>query len=206
VAVPGFTDNPNLANASYLGAQSQYIASPAPIPGIGPNGVMADMPLAGVRALTAGGSLAGGAMAAPALPTTLPASLAAPVPAPPAASAVASSALTDDLTYYYSAVCPYCQKFTPELEKLFSANPNLTLTCVDLTPHEVGPHTAPKSLPCNWRLPNDAELSTRGVRQTPTLFIRTSDETPLKISGYVDQARLNSYLSAAGLLVSPAAE
>ena len=167
-----------------------FIAPPPPVPGLDPEtGALQPMPLAAVNTLNPTGSLA---------PTLAENEEATPIAATKPQPAFLQ--LEDDLTYYYSAVCPFCKRFTPELAAVLTQNPNLSLTCVDLTPHEVGPHTAPPELPCNWRLPQDNELESGNIRQTPTLLLKGPGGSPLRISGYVDKGRLQSYLNAAGLL------
>lgn len=111
------------------------------------------------------------------------------------------------LTYYFSDTCPYCAKMTPELASIFNnMNGKLTLTCVDVTPlsatHRPSPDNIAGKLPCNWRTPNEDEVETANIQQTPTMLISRGSGKPLRLSGYVPMATMMGYLTGAP---SPAA-
>ena len=102
------------------------------------------------------------------------------------------------VTYYYSQTCPYCTRLTPELSLLSKEmSSKLELTCVDVTP--LGVSSRPdegfitSKLPCKWRLPEQGEVESVGVRQTPTLMIQKEGKSPMKLSGYVPLAQLRKY-------------
>ena len=102
------------------------------------------------------------------------------------------------LTYYFSQVCPYCARTTPDLSILSKEiSSKLTFTCVDVTPETA--QSAPNAtyitaqLPCAWRLPEPGELDNESVRQTPTLVIQKGSSNKVRLSGYVPLAQLRQY-------------
>lgn len=103
-----------------------------------------------------------------------------------------------NLTYYFSQVCPYCARMTPDLAVLSKEKEGkLALTCVDVTPEGPQSHPEPTyitgKLPCKWRLPEAGEIDSQEVRQTPTLLIQKDGGAPLRLSGYVPLAQLRQY-------------
>ncbi|MBI1308548.1 MAG: thioredoxin fold domain-containing protein [Proteobacteria bacterium] len=106
------------------------------------------------------------------------------------------------LTYYFSATCPYCAKTTPVISNLYNEmSGKLTLTCVDVTPLSNGSKPTPENiigkLPCNWRTPSEEELADQNIQQTPTMLISRGNQAPVRLSGYVPQDQLRSYITGA---------
>lgn len=108
-----------------------------------------------------------------------------------------------EVSYYFSAVCPYCKKFEPGFAQVISqVKDRVKLTCVDVTP-EVGaylktPDNIGARLPCTWRPATAEELTRLGVRQTPSLVVNRGDDKPLElVSGYVEPEMLKNYFVAA---------
>ena len=104
------------------------------------------------------------------------------------------------LTYYFSQVCPFCARMTPELAVLtMNYSGKLEFTCVDVTPFSASVAPSPEylrdKLACQWRLPQADELTREGVVQTPTLIIQQGQAAPLKLSGYMSQEQLKPYFS-----------
>ncbi|TKW60918.1 MAG: conjugal transfer protein TraF [Blastochloris viridis] len=104
------------------------------------------------------------------------------------------------LTYYFSQVCPYCARMTPELSVLTNNySGKLEFTCVDVTPFSGA--TAPNpaylrdKLACQWRLPGEGELQREGVNQTPTLLVQQGGKAQVKLSGYMSQEQLKPYFA-----------
>lgn len=102
------------------------------------------------------------------------------------------------LTYYFSQVCPYCARTTPDLAVISkNKESTLTFTCVDVTP--VGAQSRPdeafitSKLPCKWRLPEEGEVEKQDIRLTPTLIIQREGSAPVRLSGYVPLAQLRQY-------------
>lgn len=177
IPVPGFTDNP----AFYPGRQ----APGAPIAQAGIQGF-------------------GGQAAVPQLAAlTNPASVAAGLVTMPQQKAVNAGPI--ELRYYFSAECPYCQKFEPEFAGLLKEMGNkLSTVCIDVTPYS-GPGTGPSQshvadrLDCAWRTLEPGEEDQFGVKQTPTLIIRRAGASAFeRIGGYVPAASLKSYLFGGG--------
>ncbi|MCP5405677.1 MAG: thioredoxin family protein [Pseudomonadaceae bacterium] len=103
------------------------------------------------------------------------------------------------VSYYFSSICPYCKKFTPDLATVVEElGERLQVTCVDVTPEVGEAHRTPNNLDgvlsCLWRPATDEEIAKLNIRQTPTLIINKGDDQQLeKISGYVDPAKLRTY-------------
>lgn len=114
-------------------------------------------------------------------------------------SPVISASKGVDVTYYFSATCPYCAQLTPQLADIYEKMPSkFAFTCVDVTP--LGATTKPQKaniegkLPCQWRLPRPQEIENMGIRQTPTLVIRRPGNPDVRLSGYVPPVQLLPYL------------
>jgi len=104
------------------------------------------------------------------------------------------------LTYYFSQVCPYCARMTPELSVITNNySGKLEFTCVDVTPFsgETAPNPAylRDKLACQWRLPQEGELQREGVNQTPTLLVQQGGQAQVKLSGYMSQEQLKPYFA-----------
>lgn len=103
-----------------------------------------------------------------------------------------------DVSYYFSAVCPYCKKFEPGFADVVRQMGNkIALTCVDVTP-ETGGHTRNpgnvNNLPCVWRAGTSEELIKLGVKQTPSLVINKGADKPLElIAGFVEPSQILNY-------------
>lgn len=104
------------------------------------------------------------------------------------------------LTYYFSQICPFCARMTPELSVLTNNySGKLEFTCVDVTPFSET--TAPRpanisdKLACQWRLPEPEELKREGVNQTPTLLVQQGGKAQVKLSGYMSQEQLKPYFA-----------
>ena len=100
------------------------------------------------------------------------------------------------VSYYFSAECPYCQRFEPEFQQLIEQNPGkLQVTCVDVTPTQKVKENILGKVDCAWRPLESGELDRMGVRTTPSLIINRGGNKPLeRVSGYVPLAKLRSYL------------
>jgi len=103
------------------------------------------------------------------------------------------------VSYYFSATCPFCARLTPELAEIKKImKSELKLTCIDVTP--LGAKTRPDpanilgKLECDWRVPQGEEVADQRIQQTPTLVIRRGGAAPLRLSGYVPPVQLASYL------------
>lgn len=120
-------------------------------------------------------------------------------------ASVPDSALPDapvHLTYYFSATCPYCAKMTPELANIFNdMKGKLTLTCVDVTPLSATQRPRPENiagkLPCAWRVPNEGEVESIPVQQTPTMIITRANAKPIRLSGFIPTTTMMLYLTGA---------
>ena len=104
------------------------------------------------------------------------------------------------VTYYFSQVCPFCARMTPELSVITKNYAGkLEFTCVDVTPFSgaVAPNPAylRDKLACQWRLPQADELQREGVAQTPTLLIQPFGKPQVKLSGYMSPAQLQPYFA-----------
>lgn len=104
------------------------------------------------------------------------------------------------LSYYFSATCPYCEKMTPELHEIENQmKSELKLTCIDLTPLgptvRADPANIASKLGCQWRMPEAGEVEKLNIQQTPTILIQRGADAPVRLSGYVPQAQLQSYIS-----------
>jgi hypothetical protein len=99
-----------------------------------------------------------------------------------------------DLTYYFSAVCPYCVRLKPSLASFAQTHlSKLKFTCVDLTPLSTKSGPSPQNLqglPCDWRTPRDGEVESLGITQTPTLFVQKGSTPPTRLVGLFPMEQL----------------
>lgn len=88
-----------------------------------------------------------------------------------------------EISYYFSAKCPYCVKFKPELEKAIKdyGKDNVKLTCVDMTPGQKNPANVGKGLDCKWRPLLAGEAEQYGVKSTPSLLVKRAGSPTLDL-------------------------
>lgn len=100
------------------------------------------------------------------------------------------------ISYYFSAECPYCKEFEPELDKVIkSMHDRLEVTCVDMTPSGSDKMNIHGKVDCAWRPVRPGEASRFGIVTTPSLIVKRSPEKPMeRINGYVDSERLEAFL------------
>lgn len=114
-------------------------------------------------------------------------------------SAGAVNSIDDDsveISYYFSADCPFCEKFEPGLRNVLQEMDNKAdVTCVDMTPKNQTPSNIHGKIDCEWRPPLEGEMKAMGVEATPTLIVDRGEDKPLeRLSGFVDENRLRRYL------------
>lgn len=102
------------------------------------------------------------------------------------------------ISYYFSAECPYCQKFEPNFQKLIrEMGDELDVTCVDMTPSGQQIENIHGKVDCSWRPLMPGEMKSYGVKSTPTLLVSRGNGKPIeRISGYVGYDRLKEYLTS----------
>ncbi len=100
------------------------------------------------------------------------------------------------VSYYFSAECPYCEKFEPVFSKIIKEYGNkIAVTCVDMTPSGQTEDNIHGKVNCEWRPLLPGEKDAMGVDATPTLIVDRGADKPLeRISGFVDETKLRSYL------------
>lgn len=101
-----------------------------------------------------------------------------------------------EVSYYFSAVCPYCKKFEEEFKGLVKElKGEMKVTCVDMTPTERTKENIYGKIDCSWRAAIPGEATALGVTSTPTLIIDRKMGAGLeKIEGLVDIAKLKSFI------------
>lgn len=111
-------------------------------------------------------------------------------------SVTASTAGPIEISYYFSAECPFCKKFEAGFKTLvkdFSGD--LKVTCVDMTPSSRTRENIHGKIDCGWRAAMPGEAKAFGVQSTPTLIIdRGTGKGLEKIEGVVDMTKLESFL------------
>lgn len=111
---------------------------------------------------------------------------------------IGNNATRSQLTYYFSATCPFCARMEPLVSELTRKNKSkLIFTCVDVTPFS--PQSGPKpenrkSLPCDWRLPYANEVQEKNIRQTPTFVITRQGAESVVLTGYTEPSKLKESL------------
>lgn len=100
------------------------------------------------------------------------------------------------ISYYFSAECPYCQKFEKELKIITKdMGKQLDLTCVDMTPSGQEPSNVLGKVDCAWRPLQVGEMDKMGIKSTPTLIIDRNQGGSLeRVTGFVDAKSLKKYL------------
>lgn len=101
-----------------------------------------------------------------------------------------------EVSYYFSAVCPYCKKFEEGFKGLVQEmKGDVKVTCVDMTPSERTKANIHGKLDCSWRAAIPGEATALGVTSTPTLIIdRKMGHGLEKVEGLVDISKLKAFL------------
>jgi len=88
-----------------------------------------------------------------------------------------------EISYYFSAKCPFCQKFEPELNDAIAeyGKENVSLTCVDMTPGDRNPANIKGKVDCKWRPLLAGEMKQFGVKKTPTLLVKRGKSKGLEL-------------------------
>ncbi len=100
------------------------------------------------------------------------------------------------IDYYFSAECPYCQRFEPGFNSIIQEmGDKVTVTCVDMTPSGQYQENIYGKVDCDWRPIQEGEIQKMGVTRTPSLIIsREAGGALERITGYVDTDKLREYL------------
>ncbi|MFT7432803.1 MAG: thiol-disulfide isomerase/thioredoxin [Alphaproteobacteria bacterium] len=101
-----------------------------------------------------------------------------------------------EISYYFSAECPYCKKFEEGFKGLIKEfGSDLAVICVDMTPSSRTKANIHGKLDCSWRAAVPGEATAFGVQSTPTLLVNRGTGKGLeKIEGVVDMSKLKSFL------------
>ena len=101
-----------------------------------------------------------------------------------------------EISYYFSAECPYCKKFEPGFRNVLQdMGDRVDVTCVDMTPSDQTQANINGKIDCEWRPLLEGEMKAMGVEATPTLIVDFGDDQPMeRLSGFVDETRLRGYL------------
>ncbi len=102
-----------------------------------------------------------------------------------------------EITYYFSADCPFCQKFEPGFNDLIAdMGSSVDVTCVDMTPTGARQSNINGKVNCAWRPPGLGEISRLGITKTPSVTIQRPGGGALeRVVGYVEPSRLRTYLN-----------
>ena len=99
------------------------------------------------------------------------------------------------MSYYFSADCPFCQKFEPQFQRLITMmGDQLDVTCIDLTPSGRKEENILGKVSCRWRPVVSGEMKAFGIQSTPTLLINKAGKLT-KVEGAVDMAKLYGFLT-----------
>ena len=111
-------------------------------------------------------------------------------------NAASSTAPTLKISYYFSAECPFCEKFEPGFKKVLSQlKTKAEVTCIDMTPSGQTKANINGKVDCAWRPLQPGEMQAFGVEATPTIIVDRGPDKPLeRLSGYVSEEKLRSYL------------
>lgn len=101
-----------------------------------------------------------------------------------------------DVSYYFSAECPYCKKFEEGFKGLVQKmKGEVKVTCVDMTPSGRTKANIHGKIDCSWRAAIPGEATALGVTSTPTLIIdRKMGHGLEKVEGLVDITKLEAFL------------
>lgn len=101
------------------------------------------------------------------------------------------------IDYYFSAQCPFCQRFEPGFQSLIkSAGSTVDVTCIDMTPSGAAIENINGDVDCTWRPLEFGEAERMGISRTPSLIIDRGNGGPLeRLSGYVDPVQLKAHLA-----------
>ena len=101
-----------------------------------------------------------------------------------------------EVSYYFSAECPYCKKFETGFKGLIEEmGREVNVTCVDMTPSERKRENIHGKIDCAWRAAVPGEATALGVNSTPTLIIdRKMGQGLEKVEGLVDISKLKAFL------------
>lgn len=121
----------------------------------------------------------------------------APQPLRPSSSGSIGGAAPIEVTYYFSAECPFCQKFEPGFNQLIAEmGSQLDVTCVDMTPSGARQTNINGKVDCAWRPPGLGETERLGIKKTPSVTIKKPGSNRLeRVVGFVEPARLKAYLT-----------
>ncbi|HAG52166.1 MAG TPA: hypothetical protein DCL21_00065 [Alphaproteobacteria bacterium] len=88
-----------------------------------------------------------------------------------------------EISYYFSAKCPFCKKFEPELTNAIESygKENVSLTCVDMTPNDRKPANIKGKVDCKWRPLLTGEMKQFGIKKTPTLLVKRGESKALEL-------------------------
>tara|TARA_Y100001960_G_scaffold332842_1_gene435117 strand:+ start:449 stop:1606 length:1158 start_codon:yes stop_codon:yes gene_type:complete len=103
-----------------------------------------------------------------------------------------------EISYYFSAKCPYCTQFKPELKDAIAkyGKENVSLTCVDMTPGERKPSNVKGKLDCKWRPVLTGELKQFGISKTPSLIVKRGASNQLELlENYHESKTLVDYFT-----------
>lgn len=101
------------------------------------------------------------------------------------------------IDYYFSAQCPFCQRFEPDFQRLIAgAGSKVDVTCIDMTPSGASIENINGDVDCTWRPIEFGEAERMGIKRTPSLIIDRGNGGPLeRLSGYVDPVQLKAHLA-----------
>lgn len=101
-----------------------------------------------------------------------------------------------DIQYYFSAECPFCEKFEKGFKVFIETfKADVEVTCVDMTPSGRKIENIHGKLDCRWRPAVPGEARAMGIQSTPTLLINRGLGDGLeKIEGVIDMRRLQQFV------------
>jgi len=102
-----------------------------------------------------------------------------------------------NVSYYFSADCPYCKKFEPGFQSVIKEMGDMiSVTCVDMSPSGQKPENIMNKVDCLWRPIADGEQQQMRVTSTPTLLVDRGIKGKAleKVSGNMDVNKLRKFL------------